>query len=135
MSATTESPTARATRPRSNPLDPVFKALADATRRDLLDILRARPRTTSELVERFPELSRFAVMKHLQVLRDANLVISRHEGRRTTNSLNAVPIRQIYDRWVSHFAGRWAQTLVSLKTTVESKARSAAARRGPRPKP
>ena len=133
MSATTASPPTRPARARSNPLDPVFKALADATRRDLLDILRAGPRTTTELVERFPELSRFAVMKHLQVLRDANLVLSRHEGRRTTNALNAVPIRQIYDRWVSHYAGHWAQTFVSLKTTVERTHR-ASAKRGPREK-
>lgn len=133
MSTKTSTPTARAGHSRSGALDPVFKALADTTRRDLLDILRARPCTTTELVERFPELSRFAVMKHLQVLRDAGLVISRREGQRMTNALNAVPIRQIYERWVSHFADHWAQSLVSLKTTVESRRR--AARRGGQLKP
>jgi DNA-binding transcriptional ArsR family regulator len=104
---------------RSNDLDVIWKALADETRRSILDSLRDGPKTTTEIVERFPELSRFGVMKHLQVLRDAALVLTREEGRTCLNSLNAVPIRLIYERWVSKFAEQWATTLISLKASLE----------------
>jgi DNA-binding transcriptional ArsR family regulator len=100
-------------------LDPVWKALADATRREILDFLRAGPRTTTAVVERFGHLTRFGVMKHLQVLRDAGLVTTRQEGRRCWNSLNAVPIRRIYERWVSKFEGLWARTLLDLQESLE----------------
>ncbi|MFM1921461.1 MAG: hypothetical protein RLZZ303_3095 [Candidatus Hydrogenedentota bacterium] len=100
-------------------LDPVWKALADPTRREILDLLREQPRTTSEIVERFPHLSRFGVMKHIDVLRQASLINTRVEGRRRVNSLNAVPIRQIYERWVSGFEGCWASGLLNLKRTLE----------------
>ena len=104
---------------RSNDLDMIWKALADETRRSILDCLRNGPKKTTEIVERFPELTRFGVMKHLQVLRDATLVISREEGRTCVNSLNAVPIRLIYERWVSKFADHWAVTLIGLKEALE----------------
>ena len=104
-------------------LDRIWKALADETRRGILDCLRGGSKTTTQLVEEFPGLSRFAVMKHLQVLRDAGLVITREEGRRSVNSLNAVPIRQIYERWVSKFAEHWAVTLLGLKETLENDAK------------
>lgn len=100
-------------------LDSVWKALSDTTRREILDVLRTGPKTTTELVERFPQLSRFGVMKHLDVLRVAGLVNTRAEGRRRINSLNAVPIRQIYERWVSRYADHWASTLVDLKRALE----------------
>lgn len=100
-------------------LDRVWKALGDETRRAILDLLRERPRTTTELVEQFPALSRFAVMKHLDVLRDAGLVITREEGRKRINSLNAIPIRKIYERWVSRFEGAWANTLLRLQDDLE----------------
>jgi DNA-binding transcriptional ArsR family regulator len=87
-------------------LDQIWKALADPTRRTILDLLRTGPRPTTDIVERFPDLSRFAVMKHLDVLRQAALVITREEGRRRINALNAVPIRQIYERWVSNYGNR-----------------------------
>ena len=103
----------------SSELDPVWKALADATRREILDLLRAGPRTTTDLVERFPGLTRFGVMKHIQVLRDAGLINTRQEGRRCLNSLNAVPIRRIYERWVSKFEEFWATTLLGLKERLE----------------
>ncbi len=106
----------------SGELDRIWKALADPTRRAILDDLREGPRQTSEIVERFPGLTRFGVMKHLQVLRDAGLVNSRDEGRRCVNSLNAVPIRQIYERWVSKFAEHWATTLIGLKESLENEA-------------
>jgi DNA-binding transcriptional ArsR family regulator len=102
-------------------LDPVWKALADATRREILDFLRGGPRTTTDIVGRFPDLTRFAVMKHVRVLRDAGLVNTRQEGRRCVNSLNAVPIRRIYERWVSKFAEHWATTLLGLKEALEGK--------------
>jgi DNA-binding transcriptional ArsR family regulator len=105
---------------RSQDLDVIWKALADQTRRSILDCLRDGPKTTSQIVERFPELTRFGVMKHLQVLRDATLVITREEGRTCVNSLNAVPIRLIYERWVSKFAEHWAITLIGLKQSLEN---------------
>src|SRR5260370_24700748 len=81
---------------RSIDLDVIWKALADETRRSILDCLRDGPKKTTEIVEQFPELSRFGVMKHLQVLRDAGLVMTREEGRTCLKSLHAVPIRLIY---------------------------------------
>jgi DNA-binding transcriptional ArsR family regulator len=104
---------------RSNELDVIWKALADETRRSILDCLRDGPKKTTAIVERFPELTRFGVMKHLQVLRAAGLVITREEGRTCVNSLNAVPIRLIYERWVSRFAEHWALTLIGLKESLE----------------
>lgn len=104
---------------RSHDLDPVFKALADETRRTILDFLRDGSKTTTQIVALFPELSRFGVMKHLQVLRDAGLVLSRDEGRKTFNSLNAVPIREIYERWVSQFSEHWAIALLGLRERLE----------------
>lgn len=103
----------------SSDLDPIFKALADSTRRSILDFLRAGPRTTTQIVEQFPELSRFGVMKHLDVLRNAGLVNTRHDGRLRVNSLNAVPLRQIYERWVSRYAEHWAATLTGLKNSLK----------------
>ncbi len=101
-------------------LDPVWKALADPTRREILDLLRDGPCTTNEIVARFPRLSRFGVMKHIDVLREAGLINTREEGRKRINSLNAVPIRQIYERWVSGFEGCWASGLLELKRSLES---------------
>lgn len=103
-----------------NDLDPVWKALADPTRREILDLLRVGPRTTTELVEQFPHLTRFGVMKHIDVLRGAGLITTRHEGRRRINTLNPVPIRQIYERWVSAYEGLWASELLRLKQRLES---------------
>ena len=111
-------------------LDLVWKALADATRRDILDFLRDGPRGTTEIVEQFPHLSRFGVMKHIDVLREAGLIITRAEGRSRVNSINAVPIRQIYERWVSKFEEQRARTLIGLKEDLESLAESNTAKRG-----
>ena len=102
-------------------LDNIWKALSDPTRRTILDLLRKGPKTTTELVEAFPHMTRFAVMKHLDVLREADLVQTRSEGRRRVNSLNAVPIRQIYERWVSPFAELWSSTLLRLKDDIEKR--------------
>jgi len=105
----------------------VWKALADPTRRRLLDLLKEGPRTTGELSSRFP-LSRFAVMKHLAVLERAGLVIVEREGRERWNHLNAVPLREICERWISGYAGHWAASLLRLKRQLEG--RVAIERRG-----
>ena len=100
-------------------LDAIWKALADSTRRQILDFLRDGPRTTTEIVEQFPRLTRFGVMKHIEVLRAAGLINTRQEGRRRLNSMNAVPIHQIYERWVSKYEDLWARQLVDLKESLE----------------
>ncbi len=100
-------------------LDAVWKALSDPTRRSILDLLREGPRTTTDIVAAFPHLSRFGVMKHIDVLRAANLIQTREEGRQRVNSLNAAPIRQIYERWVSPYEELWADNLLRLKEDVE----------------
>ena len=102
-------------------LDPVWKALSDPTRRAILDFLRDRSRTTTEIVESFPHLSRFGVMKHLEVLRQAQLVRTREAGRQRMNSLNVVPIRQIYERWVGPFQELWTGELLQIKAIAEKK--------------
>jgi DNA-binding transcriptional ArsR family regulator len=103
----------------SEDLDRVWKALADPTRRAILDLLRRKPRTTTDIVEHIPELSRFGVMKHLVVLRDAGLVKTREEGRSVVNTLNVVPIRLIYERWVSDYEDLWVRQLSGLKRSME----------------
>ncbi|MBZ5664679.1 MAG: helix-turn-helix domain-containing protein [Acidobacteriia bacterium] len=105
---------------REDNLDPVWKALSDPTRRAILDFLRDRPRTTTEIVETFPHLSRFGVMKHLEVLRQARLVQTREAGRQRVNSLNVVPIRQIYERWVGPFQELWSGDLLRIKELAEN---------------
>lgn len=106
-------------------LDGVWKALADSTRRSILDLLRQGPRTTTQLVEAFPHLSRFGVMKHIEVLREAGLIHTREERRQRINSLNVVPIRQIYERWVGRFEELWASHLLRIKEDAEAKAAEA----------
>src|ERR1043165_4567730 len=109
--------------------DQIWKALSDETRRTILDFLRSGPKPTTAIVEQFPDLSRFAVMKHLDVLRQAALVVTREEGRQRINSLNSVPIRMIYERWVSKYEDLWANTLLRVKEMAESaKAATATAR-------
>lgn len=104
------------------PLDDVWKALSDPTRRQILDLLRVGPRRTTEIVEEFPKLTRFGVMKHLDVLRSAGLVLTHAEGRERINALNPIPIRQIYERWVSKYADLWAATFLRVKESAERKA-------------
>lgn len=103
-------------------LDPIFKALADATRRAILDMLRDGSRRTTDIVEAFPQLSRFGVMKHLDVLKQANLVTVREEGRERINILNAVPLRQVYARWVTKFEGLWAAKLMDMESAAKGAA-------------
>src|SRR6201987_5044336 len=101
------------------PMDEVFKALADPTRRSLLDELaREDGQTLSALQGRFP-MTRFGVMKHLRILEEAGLVVTRRRGREKLHFLNPVPIRLVHDRWVSKYAEPWAATLSDLKRTLE----------------
>ena len=100
-------------------LDPVWKALSDPTRRAILDLLRKGPRTTTEIVDAFPHLTRFGVMKHIDVLREAGLIDTREEGRQRVNSLNVIPIRRIYERWVGKFEELWSSHLLRIKDIAE----------------
>ncbi|MBO0857058.1 MAG: helix-turn-helix transcriptional regulator [Chloracidobacterium sp.] len=106
-------------------LDGVWKALSDSTRRSILDLLRQGPRTTTQIVEAFPHLSRFGVMKHIDVLRNANLILTREERRQRINSLNVVPIRKIYERWMGPFEELWASQLLRIKQDAEAEATGA----------
>jgi len=100
-------------------MDEVFKALADPTRRQLLDELHTRDgQTLTELESRLP-MSRFGVMKHLKVLEEAHLVTTQKRGREKLHFLNPVPIRLVHDRWVSKYAEPWAATLTGLKRRLE----------------
>jgi len=100
-------------------VDEVFKALADPTRRELLDeLFRADGQTLSALEERLP-MTRFGVMKHLKQLEEAGLVVTRRRGREKLHFLNPVPIRLIHDRWVSKYAEPWAAALSDLKEKLE----------------
>jgi DNA-binding transcriptional ArsR family regulator len=100
-------------------MDAVFKALADPTRRSLLDrLFEDDGQTLSALEERVP-MTRFGVMKHLRVLEEAGLVTTRRRGREKLHFLNAVPIRLIHERWVSKYAEPWAATLTGLKRQLE----------------
>lgn len=108
----------------SDDLDPVWKALSDPTRRQILDLLRDGPKLTGDLVDQFPELSRFGVMKHIDVLREAKLVITRAEGRKRINSLSAAPIRAIMERWIGKYEAYWANTLLRIKDAAEDDAQT-----------
>jgi DNA-binding transcriptional ArsR family regulator len=100
-------------------IDDVFKALADPTRRRLLDELFERDgQTLSALEERLP-MTRFGVAKHLKVLEGAGLVTTRRRGREKLHFLNPVPIREVHDRWVSKYAEPWASALTELKRDLE----------------
>src|SRR5438552_9890624 len=102
------------------PVDEVFKARADPTRRSLLDELaREDGQTLNALQERFP-MTRFGVMKHLRLLEEAGLVVTRRRGREKLHFLNPVPIRLVHDRWVSKYAEPWAASLSDLKHTLEN---------------
>jgi len=100
--------------------DRVFKALADKTRRQMLDLLAAGPRTTGELVDAFPKLSRFAVMKHLGVLEKANLLVITRDGRARWNRLNPVPLREVLRRWIDRQEELWADVLLNIRDAVET---------------
>jgi DNA-binding transcriptional ArsR family regulator len=100
-------------------MDEVFKALADPTRRELLDELFRRDGQSLSALEEGLPMSRFGVMKHLKVLEEAGLVTTRRRGREKLHFLNPVPIRLVHDRWVSKYAEPWASALSELKKEIE----------------
>jgi DNA-binding transcriptional ArsR family regulator len=100
-------------------LSEVFKALADPTRRFLLDLLFARDGRTLTELESELEMTRFGVMKHLKVLEAANLVVTRRSGREKLHFLNPVPIRQLHDRWIDKYTERTVTALLDLKNELE----------------
>ena len=102
----------------------VWRGLANATRRRMLDLLAEGPLATGDLAVHFADLSRFAVMQHLKVLEEGDLVIRRKDGRRVVNHLNPIPIQQIYHRWVRRFQEPWAEALVGLKNELENEQRT-----------
>jgi uncharacterized protein YndB with AHSA1/START domain len=102
-------------------MDEVFKALADPTRRSLLDeLFKQDGQSLSALEQRLP-MTRFGVMKHLKLLEAAGLVVTRKRGREKLHFLNPVPIRLVHDRWVSKYAEPWAASLSGLKSQLEDK--------------
>ncbi len=106
--------------PRPRPADDrVFKALADPTRRAVLDLLRKKPLSTGRIAARF-DMTRFGVMKHLRVLQEAGLVLVEERGRERWNHLNPVPIREIYRRWLRPFEEDDADRLLRIKRKAEA---------------
>src|SRR6195952_2103357 len=100
--------------------DRVFKALADPTRRHLLDRLFERDGRSLTELETELAMTRFGVMKHLRVLEEANLVVTRRQGREKHHFLNAVPIRLIHDRWIDKYTAQRVSALAELKTELEA---------------
>lgn len=101
--------------------DLVFKALAAPVRRAILDALRDHPQTTGELCARFPEIDRCTVMQHLKVLEGADLVIAHKVGRVRWNHLNALPIKQIHDRWIGPHAASAVNLLARMQADLEGR--------------
>jgi uncharacterized protein YndB with AHSA1/START domain/DNA-binding transcriptional ArsR family regulator len=102
-------------------MDDVFKALADPTRRSLLDeLFKNEGQTLTQLEERLP-MTRFGVMKHLKLLEEAHLVVTRRRGREKLHFLNVIPIRLLHDRWINKYTEPWASSLTNLKQTLENR--------------
>lgn len=102
-------------------MDAVFRALASPVRRRLLDILKEHPGSSVNDVSDFFDMSRIAVMKHLGILEDANLVHSEKEGRTRRLYFNAVPIQMIHDRWTTEYSALWASRMTRVKYKVEAR--------------
>jgi DNA-binding transcriptional ArsR family regulator len=100
-------------------MDQVFRALADPTRRRLLDLLFENDGQTLSALESELPMTRFGVMKHLRVLEEAGLVVTRRRGREKLHFLNPVPIRLVYERWVSKYSEPWVSGLTALKRELE----------------
>jgi DNA-binding transcriptional ArsR family regulator len=99
--------------------DLVLKALGDARRREMLDLVKDKPRTTGELCEHFKKLDRCTVMQHLRVLERADLVIVKRKGRHRWNYINPLPIKEIHDRWINGYASRAIDLLAQMKREIE----------------
>ena len=102
-------------------LSGLFKALGHPIRRQILDILKESAKTTGELNEHFPEVTRYAIMKHLTILEEGNLVVVRREGKYRLNFLNAVPLQEMHNRWVGKYLQQTANSLLNLQAMVENK--------------
>jgi DNA-binding transcriptional ArsR family regulator len=100
-------------------LSPLFKALSHPIRRRILDILKESPSTTGELNDHFPEVSRYAIMKHLTALEEGKLVLSRKKGKYKVNFLNAIPLQEMHNRWVGKYMEPSAASLLNLKAIAE----------------
>ena len=105
--------------PREDKYDLIFKALGDTRRREILDLLNEKGRTTGELVERFKQLDRCTVMQHLNVLEKADLIIVKREGRLRWNYINPLPIKELHDRWIGGYADRAIDLLARMKREIE----------------
>jgi DNA-binding transcriptional ArsR family regulator len=99
--------------------EPVFKALADYRRREMLDLLRDKPQTTGDICRHFNDLDRCTVMQHLGVLEKAGLVIAKRQGRQRWNYINPIPIKEIYDRWISRYATHAIDILARMKHDLD----------------
>jgi DNA-binding transcriptional ArsR family regulator len=116
-------------------VDEVFRALADPSRRLLLDeLFDDDGQTLSSLTAALPSMTRFGVMKHLQVLEDAGLVTTQKVGREKRHYLNPVPIRLVHDRWISKYAEPWVRGLADLKHDLEAKPKARARKQPARAK-
>ena len=102
-------------------MDAVFRALASESRRRILDIVKNRPGCNVNDVCASFDMSRIAVMKHLRLLEDAQLILSEKVGRERRMHHNAVPIQMIYDRWTTEYSALWAERMTGIKYGVESK--------------
>ena len=105
--------------PREDKYDLIFKALGDTRRREILDLLKERGRTTGELDGHFKQLDRCTVMQHLNVLEKADLVIVKREGRLRWNYINPLPIKELHDRWIGGYADRAIDLLARMKREIE----------------
>ena len=104
---------------RRETYDLTFKALGDSRRREILDMLKVRGRTTGELCEHFKQLDRCTVMLHLSVLEKADLIIVKREGRLRWNYINPLPIKELHDRWIDGFADAAVDLLARMKREIE----------------
>jgi len=104
---------------REETYDLTFKALGDSRRREILDMLKVRGRTTGELCEHFKQLDRCTVMLHLDVLENADLIIVKREGRLRWNYINPLPIKELHDRWIDGFADAAVDLLARMKREIE----------------
>ncbi len=106
--------------PREEKYDLIFKALGNFRRREILDMLKARSRTTGELVEHFNQLDRCTVMQHLRALEKADLIIVKRDGRLRWNYINPLPIKELHDRWIGNYADSAVDLLARMKREIEN---------------
>jgi DNA-binding transcriptional ArsR family regulator len=104
---------------REDKYDSIFKALGHSRRREILDLLKERARTTGELCEHFRRLDRCTVMQHVSVLENADLIIVKREGRLRWNYVNPLPIKELHDRWIGGYADNAVDLLARMKREIE----------------